>query len=105
MPRRNAAVHLAATPREYQGKVYKTYLRRRSYREGGRVRHRTLGDLSGLPEAVIELIARYLRGERVGTGLRRILRASSPRACRRRLRHGALPRVGPPDRLVPRPPV
>jgi hypothetical protein len=36
---------------------------RRSYREGGRVRHENLGNLSHLPEAAIEAVRRVLAGE------------------------------------------
>jgi hypothetical protein len=45
--------------------VYETTLLRRSYREGGKVRHETLGNLSHLPAETIELIRRSLRGERL----------------------------------------
>lgn len=65
MPRRGDAVHVATTQRRYKGKVYKTYLLRRTYREGGKVKHQTLGNLSHLPEHLIELIRRALRGEAV----------------------------------------
>jgi hypothetical protein len=40
------------------------HLLRRSYREGGRVRKETVANLSHLPDEVIELIRRALRGER-----------------------------------------
>jgi Transposase DDE domain len=43
--------------------VYETTLLRRSYREGGKVRHETLGNLSHLPAHVIELVKRGLAGE------------------------------------------
>jgi hypothetical protein len=45
--------------------VYETTLLRRSYREGGKVRHETLGNLSHLPAPVIELVRRGLAGERL----------------------------------------
>jgi len=45
--------------------VYETTLLRRSYREGGKVKHETLGNLSHLPAETIELIRRSLRGERL----------------------------------------
>jgi hypothetical protein len=75
MPSRNGAVHVAVTTRRYQGKVYKTYLLRRTYREGGKVKHETLGNISHLPVELIELIRRYLRGEPVGMGPWRIVRS------------------------------
>ena len=40
------------------------HLLRRSYREGGKVRKETVGNLSHLPEEVIELVRGALRGER-----------------------------------------
>src|SRR6266511_1856728 len=63
MTRRGGAVHVATTRRHYKDKVYETHLLRRSYREGGRVKTETLGDLSHLPAATIELIRRSLKGE------------------------------------------
>jgi transposase len=63
MARRGSAVHVVTTTRHYKGRVYKSHLLRRSYREGGKVRNETLGNLSHLPEDVIELIRRALRGE------------------------------------------
>ena len=38
------------------GKVYTSYLLRRSYREGGKVRHENLGNLSHLPLPIIEVV-------------------------------------------------
>jgi hypothetical protein len=51
------------TTRHYNGKVYHSHLLRRSYRDGNTVRNETLGNLSHLPDPVIELIRRSLRGE------------------------------------------
>ena len=45
--------------------MYETTLLRRSYREGGKVKHETLGNLSHLTAETIELIRRSLRGERL----------------------------------------
>ena len=64
MPSRNGPVHVATTRRTYKGKVYETHLLRRSYREGGKVKHQTLGNLSHLPPDLIETIRRRLQGER-----------------------------------------
>ena len=50
------------------GTEYSSTLLRRSYREGGKVKKETLANLSHLPEEVIELIRRALRGERCGGG-------------------------------------
>ncbi len=63
MAKRSGPVHVATTTRKYKDKVYQTHLLRRSFREGGSVKHETLGNLSHLPGPVIELIRRALRGE------------------------------------------
>jgi len=57
------AVHLHTTRRHYKGKVYETTLLRRSYREAGKVKTETLGNLSHLPQETIELVRASLRGE------------------------------------------
>lgn len=63
MPARTGTAHIVTTTRTYKGKVYRTHLLRRSYREGGSVKNETLGNLSHLPESLIELIRRSLQGE------------------------------------------
>jgi transposase len=63
MPSRTGAVHVATTKRVYNGKTYITHLLRRSIRKGKTVTHETLGNLSHLPDHVIELIKRSLKGE------------------------------------------
>ncbi|HEX8801447.1 MAG TPA: hypothetical protein VF772_22680, partial [Terriglobales bacterium] len=63
MPTRTGSVHVATTRRKYKGKVYETHLLRRTYREAGKVKHQTLGNLSHLPASVIDVIRRSLRGE------------------------------------------
>lgn len=64
MARRGGAVHVATTRRRYKDQVYETHLLRRSYREDGKVKTETLGNLSHLPAETIELIRRSLKGER-----------------------------------------
>src|SRR2546427_682664 len=55
MPRRGGQAHVATIRTKGRGgKVYTSYLLRRSYREGGKVRHENLGNLSHLPPEVIE---------------------------------------------------
>jgi hypothetical protein len=56
-------VHVATTRRHYKDQVYETVLLRRSYREDGKVKTETLGNLSHLPPETIELIRRSLKGE------------------------------------------
>ena len=63
MPKREGPVHVATTIRRYNGKVYKNYLLRRTYREEGKVKHETVGNLSHLPEHIIEIIRLALRDE------------------------------------------
>src|SRR3954451_17911719 len=63
MPSRTGAVHVATTKRVYKGKTYVTHLLRRSIRQGKTVTHETLGNLSHLPDHVIDLIRRSLKGE------------------------------------------
>ncbi len=63
MPARTGTAHVVTTTRKYKGQVYRTHLLRRSYREGGTVKNETLGNLSHLPESLIEIIRRSLQGE------------------------------------------
>ncbi|MCK4623855.1 MAG: transposase, partial [Phycisphaerae bacterium] len=63
MPKRNGSVHVATTRRKYKGKVYETHLLRRTYREGGKVKHQTLGNISHLPTHLIDTIRRTLSGK------------------------------------------
>jgi transposase len=63
MPARTGTAHVVTTKRKYKDQVYCTHLLRRSYREGGTVKNETLGNLSHLPDALIEIIRRSLQGE------------------------------------------
>jgi len=63
MAARLGSVHVATTRRLYKGTVYYTHLLRRSYREDGKVKHQTLGNISHLPPDLIETIRQRLRGE------------------------------------------
>src|SRR5918996_133033 len=63
MPRRGGRAHVATIRTKGKGgKVYTSYLLRRSYREGGKVRHENLGNLSHLPVPVIEAVRKMLQG-------------------------------------------
>jgi hypothetical protein len=64
MPSRSGPVHVVTTTRKYCGKEYRTHLLRRGYRENGKVKNETVGNLSHLPEPLIEIIRRFLKGER-----------------------------------------
>ncbi len=63
MPARTGTAHVVTTTRKYKDQVYRTHLLRRSYREGGVVKNETLGNLSHLPDALIDIIRASLRGE------------------------------------------
>jgi transposase len=54
---------VATTKRVYKGKTYVTHLLRRSIRRGNTVTHETLGNLSHLPDHLIDIIKRSLKGE------------------------------------------
>ena len=63
MPKRTGAAYVVTTTRRYKGRVYHSHLLRRSFREGGKVRNETLGNLSHLPEPLVVMIRRSLQGE------------------------------------------
>ena len=63
-PRPTGAVHVVTNRRKGKHREYVTHLLRRSWREGGKVRNETVGNLSHLPEHVVELVRAALTGER-----------------------------------------
>jgi transposase len=63
MPKRTGTAHVVTTTRKYKGRVYRTHLLRRSYRDGKTVKNETLGNLSHLPDPLIDIIRRSLQGE------------------------------------------
>jgi hypothetical protein len=65
-PRPTGAIHVVTNRRQGKGREYVTHLLRRSYREGGKVRNETVGNISHLPEELVELVRAGLRGEPVG---------------------------------------
>ena len=52
------------TKKGKNGKVYKTILIRESYREGGKVKQRTLANITHLPKDLIEELEKLLKGKR-----------------------------------------
>ena len=64
MKRKSRAAHVTKISRKYKNKTYDSFLVRQSYREDGKVKHRTLANLTHLPRPVIELVRRALQGER-----------------------------------------
>ncbi len=63
MPVRSFPIHVAVSKRSYKGKTYVTTLLRRTYREDGKVKNETVGNISHLPPHTIELVRRSLAGE------------------------------------------
>jgi transposase len=63
MAARTGTAHVVTTTRTYKDRVYRTHLLRRSYREDGVVKNETLGNLSHLPDHLIDIIRRSLQGE------------------------------------------
>ena len=56
-------VHVETVTKTHKGKVYKSVLLRRTYREDGKVKHETVGNLSDLPDDAIDYVKRRLAGE------------------------------------------
>jgi hypothetical protein len=63
MGRKHGAMHVAKIERRHGDRVYTSHLVRRSVREGKRVRHETIANVSKLPAEAIEALRRALRGE------------------------------------------
>lgn len=82
MPRRKSPGHVAKIVHRRNGKTYTSYLLRRSYREGGKVRHDTYGNISHFPPHLIDVVRRALGGET-------LVPAGEAFACERSLPHGA----------------
>jgi len=59
------AMHVAKIPRRHGEREYNSYLVRRSIREGRRVRHETVANVSGLPAEAIEALTLALQGVRL----------------------------------------
>ena len=68
------AMHVARVRSVHGGREYVSVLLRQSYREGDKVKHRTLASLTALPPAAVDALERALRGETLvpasGGGLR-----------------------------------
>ena len=70
MAARGGAMHVARNQRTYVAKsgerrVYESVLVRRTFRDGGKVRHETLANLSALPAEAVAAIEATLKGERL----------------------------------------
>jgi len=65
MAKRGGRVHVAETRRHYKGKEYVTTLLRRSYREEGKVKNETVGNLSHLEPWMIDGLRAMLAGRKL----------------------------------------
>ena len=59
-------MHVAVVPSRQRSGEYSSVLVRQSYREGSKVKHRTLANLSKLPPSVVDTVRAMLRGEQIG---------------------------------------
>ena len=63
MSNKKRSVHVATITKHQGGKTYVTHLLRHTYRENGKVKQLTLGNLSDLPDDLIQVIRKRLSGE------------------------------------------
>ena len=59
-------MHVVTTKRRYKDREYRAHLLRRSYREGGKVKKETVGNLTVLGDELVAVVRAGLRGEQVG---------------------------------------
>jgi hypothetical protein len=97
-PRPAGAIHVVTNRRQGKGREYVSHLLRRSYREGGKVKNETVGNISHLPDELVELVRAGLRGESVGVlsesfAIERSLPAGHVQAALAMARRLELPRL------------
>ena len=63
MEKKLSGLYVAHIKREYKDKVYESHLLRRSYRDGKKVKQKTIANISPLPESLREIISKSLKGE------------------------------------------
>lgn len=80
---KSGAMHIETIRHKHGDRVYVSYLLRQTYREDGKIKHRTIANLTGVPLPIIELIRSSLRGEPVAVGRDEI-------RCVRSRSHGAV---------------
>jgi hypothetical protein len=66
MVQSGTGVHVVTTERTYKGKRYRTPLLRRSYREAGQVKKKTVANITGLGDEIVQLIRQALQGQKLG---------------------------------------
>jgi Transposase DDE domain len=102
-------MHVARVPSRYVDKAgqerrYESVLLRRTFRDGGRVRHETLANLSALPDDVVDMISRSLKGEALvpaaaaATVLRSLPHGHVAAVCAQAAAVGLAGLLGPPCR-------
>jgi hypothetical protein len=87
LKKRSGAVHVARIVRKYKDREYVSWLLRRTYRDHGKIRHETLGNISALPEEAIKAVQATLAG-------RRLVAAADAFEITRSLPHGHVAAVG-----------
>jgi len=60
-----SAIHLERVPHREKDKVYYSWLLRTSYREGGKIKHKTIANVSDLPPESLEVLRRSLKDEKL----------------------------------------
>src|SRR4051794_32051333 len=70
MTAHTGAMHVARNKRSYvtksgEEKTYESVLLRRTYREGGKVKHETLANLKALPAGAVDAVEATLKGQRL----------------------------------------
>jgi len=63
MKKKQKGLYLADIKRRYKDKEYYTYLLRRSYREGDKIKQQTLANISTLSLDTIKIIKKSLQGD------------------------------------------
>jgi transposase len=63
MSRIKPRAHVVTTTRKHKGKIYRSHLLRRSYRDGDKVRKETIANLTPLGDHVVEIVRAALRGK------------------------------------------
>ena len=66
MLERRSGVHVVTTVRKYKDREYRAHLLRRSYREGGKVKKETLGNITPLGDELVAVVRAGLQGQQVG---------------------------------------
>lgn len=66
MVERRSGVHVVTTVRKYKDREYRAHLLRHSYREGGKVKKETLGNITVLGDELVAVVRAGLQGKPVG---------------------------------------